>query len=114
MSGGYFNYRNGALCEEIFSQSAHYGLSKSKSQKARQENPLQDRDISELVFDVLCLLHSFDYWQSSDICEETYRNDVKLFKEKWFKERNDSELKKELRQDLKSYMEKLLKENGLK
>lgn len=114
MSGGYFNYRNGALCEVLFYQSAHYGLSKSKSQKARQENPLQDRDISELVFDVLCLLHSFDYWKSGDICEETYRNDVKLFKEKWFKERNDSELKKELRQDLKSYMEKLLKENGLK
>lgn len=39
--------------------------------------------ISELVFDVFCLLHSYDWYASSDTCEETYRNDVKRFKGKW-------------------------------
>ena len=38
-----------------------------------------------LVFDVFCILHSLDWYRSGDTCRETYRKDVKRFKDKWLK-----------------------------
>lgn len=86
MSGGHFNYDNDRLCEQIYGWrlSANYGdRGFNKSKTARFINPLDDLVISELVFDVFCLLHSFDWYKSGDTCEETYRADVKRFKDKW-------------------------------
>ena len=89
MSGGHFNYKNDNLCSEIFGWglSPDYGEHGFKQSKiARRMNPLEDSIISELVFDVFCLLHSYDWYESGDTCEETYREDVKRFKEKWLKQ----------------------------
>ena len=86
MSGGHFNYQNDRLCEEIYGYDIYpnYGeRGASLSAKARRKNPLKDYVISELIFDVFCLLHSFDWYESGDTCEETYREDVKRFKDKW-------------------------------
>ena len=86
MSGGHFNYNNDMLCREIFGWEVdpNYGDRGFKqSKKARRINPLEDLVISELVFDVFCLLHSYDWYKSGDTCEETYRKDVKYFKDKW-------------------------------
>lgn len=90
MSGGRFNYNNDHTCNEIFDYmvSADYGLddkeTKSQSKKAAMLNPLEDFEISELVYDVFCVLHSYDWYASGDTGEETYRNDVAYFKKKWF------------------------------
>ena len=86
MSGGYFNYHNRAAADEIFGcniypQYGPHGFSQSK--KAAKMNPLEDREISELVFDVFCLLDSFDYYKEADTSEEQYREDICHFKEKW-------------------------------
>ena len=86
MSGGHFNYQNDRLCEEIYGYDIYPNYGKrgfSQSAKARRINPLKDFLISELVFDVFCLLHSFDWYESGDTCEETYREDVERFKDKW-------------------------------
>ena len=86
MSGGHFNYQNDTLCSEIYNYRvrANYGEDGFKqSAKARRINPFNDLIISELVFDVFCLLHSFDWYESADTCEETYRADIKRFKDKW-------------------------------
>ena len=88
MSGGYWNYRNGGLASDIFGWdlSVHYGdRGFAQSAKARRLNPLEDKLISELVWDVFVLLDSFDYYKSSDTCEEDYRADVERFKNKWMK-----------------------------
>lgn len=88
MSGGHFNYDNDRACNEIFGWgvSADYGTRGFEQSKiARKLNPLEDLVISEIVFDVFCLLHSYDWYCSGDTCEETYREDVKRFKKKWLK-----------------------------
>lgn len=87
MSGGYFDYVDGRLCDEIFGIYPEYDLDsedhKICSALARNENRLKDKDISELVYDALCLVHSFDCWQSDDTDESQYRQDVETFKKKW-------------------------------
>lgn len=110
MSGGHFNYSNDRLCSEIFDWgvSADYGEHGFKhSNVARRINPLKDRIISELVFDVFCLLHSFDWYESGDTCEETYREDVKRFKEKWLKPFSEDRAKEIIEDEISRLREDL-------
>ena len=86
MSGGHFDYVNDRLCDDIYGWEVtpYYGSRGfNQSSKARRLNPLEDLVISELVFDVFCLLHSYDWYASGDTCKETYLKDVAYFKEKW-------------------------------
>ncbi len=92
MSGGKFDYKNDSLSNELFGWdvSTHYGIGESKLYnefvaQARRTNPMRDRVLSELVYDVFCLLNSLDYWLSGDTSESQYRDDVKKFKKKWLK-----------------------------
>ena len=91
MSGGHWNYVNDRVANELFGYyvDVGYGLEDddiNDSRKlARKINPLEDKLLSELVFDVLCLLHSYDWYVSGDNCEATYLKDVKYFKQKWLK-----------------------------
>lgn len=91
MSGGHWNYQNGSLAYDIFGFGINtmYGIGSDKqkreARKARQANPLEDKVISELLYDVFCLLHSYDYYVSCDTSEETYRADIDAFKKKWMK-----------------------------
>ena len=88
MSGGHFNYENDRLCHEIYGWhiDPNYGNKGfNQSKIARSIDPLEDLVISELVFDVFCLLHSYDWYKSGDTCDDTYRNDIKRFKKKWLK-----------------------------
>lgn len=89
MSGGYFGYSNDNAAREIFGYDTKisYGLEKLKdeSKQAANDNPLEDHEISELVYDVFCLLHSYDWYKESDTSYETYQEDVKFFKDKWLR-----------------------------
>ncbi len=92
MSGGHFDYRNDSLCHDIYgwSVSPDYGERGFKqSNLARRLDPLDDFVMSELIFDVFCVLHSYDWWQSGDTGEETYRSDVTRFKNKWLRPLSD-------------------------
>lgn len=75
MSGGRFNYLDVQLKDEIFG----FG--------PRVTNVFEDREISELVWDVLDLIHDFDYYGKGDTCEETYLKKKAEFKKKWFSNR---------------------------
>ena len=91
MSGGRWNYMQSTLANEVFDWrlSVDYGEDgRAQSKYARKLDPMGDRDISELVWDVFCLLQSRDWNLSGDTCNETYYKDVKAFKEKWFKRTN--------------------------
>lgn len=72
MSGGRFDYKDSALRTEIFGWGDKF------------TNVFEDREISELVWDVLDLVHDFDWYKSGDTCEETWLKKKKAFKQKWF------------------------------
>lgn len=73
MSGGHFDYLDQRAKNEIF---GYFGEEK--------ENVFEDREISELIWDVFELIHDFDYYKSSDTCKETYLKKKAAFKKKWF------------------------------
>lgn len=112
MSGGRFDYSNDYLCDAIFGYavSPDYGAEGfSQSKKAAKINPFEDRIVSEFVFDTFCLIHSFDWYRSGDTDEETYKKDVKYFKDKWFK-KHDCELSKRIVDDAVDDLKKELYE----
>ena len=77
MSGGRFNYADGNLKSEMFGWvDEPYDV-------------MEDEEISELVWDVLNLIHDLDYYQSGDTCRETYIESKKEFKKKWFGNRDE-------------------------
>lgn len=71
MSGGRFSYRDSSLMWEMFPND-------------RCVNVMEDREISEIVWDVLNLIHDYDWYASGDTCEETYLKAKNAFKKKWF------------------------------
>lgn len=79
MSGGRFNYQDGALKSEIFG----YYFNKQEC----VPNVFEDREISELVWDVLDLIHDYDWYASGDTSKQDYLDSKDAFKEKWFKNR---------------------------
>ena len=71
MSGGHFEYLGSRLKDEIFGY------------ENKVKNVFEDREISELVFDVLDLIHEFDWYYSGDTGKETYLEAKAKFKKKW-------------------------------
>ena len=72
MSGGRFNYLDRTLKTEIFG----YNFDKLK-------NVFEDLEVSELVWDVLDLIHTFDWYISGNTDEDDYLSAKKNFKNKW-------------------------------
>lgn len=113
MSGGLWDYRDGILAGDIFGHGVvDYGDNgRKKSLAARKKNPLEDKEFSEMVFDMFCVLHSFDWYQCGDTDEEQYRDDLSEFKEKWLgktqTERTKTEIDKSVA-ELKSELYKTL------
>ena len=71
MSGGRFAYIDSRLKSEIFGWENEW------------KNVFEDREISELVFDVLDLIHEYDWYICGDTCRETYLTEKEKFKKKW-------------------------------
>ena len=78
MSGGHFNYLDSHLKNEIFGYNDKF------------HNVLDDRELSELVWDMLDLLHDYDCYISGDTVEDSWIKAKKEFKDKWLNtERKD-------------------------
>lgn len=75
MSGGRFEYLDSHLKYEIFGWAD------------KPSNVFEDREISELVWDVFDLIHAFDWYASGDTCKETYLKEKAEFKKKWLSNR---------------------------
>ena len=75
MSGGRFDYIDSQLKNAIFGWTD------------RPANVFEDMEISKLVWDVLDLIHEFDWYASGDTCKETYLKAKESFKKKWFSNR---------------------------
>lgn len=74
MSGGHFNYKDSTLKYEIFGYDEY-------------SNVFEDREISELVWDIFELIHDFDWYRSGDTSEDDYLKAKDKFKKKWFSNR---------------------------
>lgn len=99
MSGGCWNYMNDSAASEILGYHIYvgYGLDSDKHEKnykqVVRDNPLGDPEISALVYDVFCLLHSYDWAESGDTDMDAYQKDVAAFKKRWFKKTRAAQIK---------------------
>lgn len=57
------------------------------------KNRMYDVELNDLINDLIKVLHDLEWWQSSDIGEDTYRETVANFKEKWFRSDRKERLK---------------------
>ena len=115
MSGGFWQYENDTLAQSIYGWDMlpDYGDDGfSQAVKAWKRNPLEDKLMSELVWDVFCVLHSFDWYRSADTCEEGYREDVERFKKKWLKGISEDRVKEMISRELETAREELEKALG--
>ena len=71
MSGGYWDYADSQLKNDIFGWDG------------KRKDPFEDKEISDLIRDVFALMHDFDWYKSGDYSEDTYLEAKKAFKEKW-------------------------------
>ena len=76
MSGGNFNCVDATLRDEIYGWSETW------------HNVFEDREISELIWDILDLIHDYDWYVSGDTSKETYLKAKADFKNKWFNNRD--------------------------
>lgn len=75
MSGGHFDYKDSALKSEMFGWTD------------APRNVLEDRELSELTWDLLDVIHEYDWYKSGDTCKETYLKAKDKFKKKWLSNR---------------------------
>lgn len=66
MSGGSFNYFYSRMLDEV-GESMH------------------DTEMNAMINDLSKVLHDLEWWQSADMSERDYRESVRRFKNKWFK-----------------------------
>lgn len=125
MSGGRWNYSQCNLGYDMFPGcDICYGLGDDVRSKysnytssvklARKLDPMEDKQLSELVFDVLCLVYSADWYKSGDTGEDTYLADVQYFKQKWFGSSPDKQVRDEIDKSVAEVKEELYKSLGLK
>ena len=87
MSGGHFDYKDSSLQSEIFNWGTE------TTEEAMLLNPLKDKEISGLTFDLLNLIHTFDWAICGDTNMEKYYKEVKLFKDKWLNSNTEDRTK---------------------
>lgn len=102
MSGGRFNYTDSSLMDEIFGYSE------------KPKNVFEDWEISQLVWDTLELIHDFDLYVCSDICEETWLKAKQKFKKKWFESSRKDRLKKIVDDTAEEFKKEMYKTIGVK
>ena len=113
MSGGCWNYMNDSTASEILGYHIYvgYGLDSERHNEnykmVVRDNPLGDPEISALVFDVFCLLHSYDWAESGDTSMDAYQKDVAVFKDRWFKKVRKDRIKEMIDISIEKLQEEL-------
>lgn len=54
---------------------------------------MYDAELNDLMKDIVELAHDLEWYDSSDISEESYKKTVAEFKRKWFKAKREDRLK---------------------
>lgn len=97
MSGGRFDYKDSNLKHEIFGWCD------------KPSNVFEDKEISELVWDVLDLIHDFNWYTS----EKNYLKAKKAFKDKWLTGDREVRIKEIVEETIEDAKAELYKTFGL-
>lgn len=97
MSGGHFEHIDSRLKSEIFGWCNGH------------TNVFEDREISELVWDVLDLIHDFDWYASGDTGEAAWLEAKNTFKKKWFSNNRGLRVRRIIDEALQETKEELYK-----
>ena len=89
MSGGSFNYGYVNIEEYI--------------------GKMEDTQLNEMLIDLQKVLHDVEWYTSSDISEESYKETVTKFKKKWFAQ-SDVDVKAHIEAQFEQKKNELLKE----
>lgn len=81
MSGGHFDYTDSQAKSEIFGWTD------------KPTNVFEDREISELIFDVFDLIHDYDWYVSGDTDENDWLQAKRAFKAKWLRSPSEERTK---------------------
>jgi hypothetical protein len=63
---------------------------------------MEDKELNDLIADIVQLAHDLEWYHSSDTSREEYIKSVRAFKEKWFKQSRT--------QRLRNYVDKAVEE----
>ena len=109
MSGGHWDYKNDDY--NIYGFYASYGERGFNNAKlAKKKNPFEDREMSELIWDVFCVINSADYYFSGDTGEEQYKADIKYFKDKWLGKTQEERVRREIEDGIEDLRKDLYEE----
>ena len=89
MSGGSHNYICYRIEEDLVGQ-------------------MEDRELNDLMKDIATLAHDLEWYHSDDTSHDDYRESVRKFKDKWFKQSREERLKKYIEESLQKTREELL------
>ena len=89
MSGGSHNYICYRIEEDLVGQ-------------------MEDKELDELMKDIATLAHDLEWYHSSDTSRDDYRESVRKFKDKWFKQSREERLKKYIEESIQEIKEELL------
>ena len=103
MSGGRFCYLDSQLKNEIFGYAYEKPI----------PNMFEDKEISMLVWDVLELIHDFDWYASGDTSEEDWLEAKGLFKAKWLNSDGQERCKEIVDKSIEELREELYKTFGV-
>lgn len=99
MSGGHFNYQDDSLKSEMFGWS-----------DKRDSNPMEDVELSQMVYEILDLIHELDWYKSGDSNENDYLEAKCNFKNKWLRNENYNDVIKGLiEEEFENKKQELLK-----
>lgn len=90
MSGGSYNYMYCRINDEYVDR-------------------MFDLQLNSMMKDLVDVLHDLEWWQSCDSSEERYRDTVRKFKKKWFKQ-TKIDVQKQIESKLEQTKDELLKE----
>ena len=87
MSGGSYNYNYSTIENEYAGK-------------------MFDPILNEMMKDLVEVLHDLEWWQSGDYCEEDYRITAREFKEKYFKNYNET-IKEVIKNEVKEILRRV-------
>lgn len=71
------------------------------------EDEMQDREMNDLVLDLAEVFYDLEWWQSGDSTEENYREQVKIFKDKWLHQSAESRIANYIDEELEETRKRL-------
>lgn len=85
MSRGFWDYKNEYLKDEIFGWMR---------EGEKVPNVFEDKEISEIIFDMFGLLYAFDSYKCGDWGEDSWLEEKSKFKNKWLSQTADDRVKR--------------------